>query len=139
MKAKEDNRATPLLEKVKDAGSQAADMAKAAAASVGEMASQTAAAVGKEANNLTAGAGTGIKKLGDLIGAKGPHDGVLGSASQAVAETLKEGGQYLEDAKLSGMFEDVTQLIRRNPVPALLVGIGLGIGMGLLLRRVLRS
>jgi ElaB/YqjD/DUF883 family membrane-anchored ribosome-binding protein len=138
-KNKEENRTNPSLEKAKDIGSQTASLAKDAATSMGEMASQVAAAAGKEADHLTASAGTGIKKLGDLIGEKAPHDGMLGSASQTVAKTLQEGGQYLEDAKLSGMADDLTKMIQRNPIPAILVGMGLGVGMGLLLRRALRS
>jgi ElaB/YqjD/DUF883 family membrane-anchored ribosome-binding protein len=138
-KLKEENRPNPLLEKAKEVGSQAVGKAKEAMASVGEMASKGVTAVGKEADNLTASAGAGIKKLGDLIGENTPHEGVLGNASQTVAKTLHEGGQYLEDAKLSGLAEDVTQLIKRNPIPAILVGIGVGIGLGLLLRRGLRS
>lgn len=128
MKNKEENRATPSLEKAKEA-----------VASVSAMASQAAAAVGKEADNLTASAGTGIKQLGDLIGEKAPHEGMLGSASQSVAKTLQEGGKYLEEAKLSGMADDLTKLIQRNPIPAILAGIGVGIGLGLLMRRTLRS
>ena len=38
---------------------------------------------------------------------------------------VKEGGEYLEDAKLSGMTGDFARLIRRYPIPAALIGIGL--------------
>jgi ElaB/YqjD/DUF883 family membrane-anchored ribosome-binding protein len=138
-KNKEDNRAMPNLEKAKDAGIQTVGKAKEVVASVGEMAGQAVSAVGKEADNLTASAGTGIKQLGDLIGEKAPHEGMLGNASQTVAKTLQEGGKYLEEAKLSGMAEDLTKMIQRNPIPSILVGIGVGIGLGLLLRRTLRS
>jgi hypothetical protein len=50
-----------------------------------------------------------------------PHEGVLGSASQAVARTVKDGGEYLEGVKLSGMTEGVAKLIRRNPIPAVFI------------------
>src|SRR5258708_5576004 len=117
---KEDNHSKEPLEKAKDAGAQAAEKAKEAVASMGEMAQQTAAAVGKKADDLTATAGADIQKLGDTIGEKAPHEGVLGKASQAVAHTLQEGGKYMEEAKLSGMAEDLTRLIRQNPIQALL-------------------
>ena len=51
---------------------------------------------------------------------------MLGSAASAVADTLESSGRYLEESGLSGIGEDLTSMIRRNPVPALLVGIGLG-------------
>ena len=34
--------------------------------------------------------------------------------------------EHLEDHQLSGIANDLTDMIRRNPVPALLVGIGIG-------------
>jgi hypothetical protein len=123
------------LDKAKDAGYQAVDKAKDAASAVGEMASHAASAAGKVADNLTASAGSGIKNLADTISEHTPREGLVGSASQAVASTLKQGGKYLEESGLSGMAEDVTEMIRRNPVPAVLIGIG----VGFLLGRALRS
>ena len=32
----------------------------------------------------------------------------------------------MEEAKLSGITEDIAKLIRRNPIPAVLIAIGLG-------------
>jgi hypothetical protein len=122
------------LQKAKDAGAEAVDKAKEAAASVGEMAAQAACAVGGKVDDLTASAGTEIKEFGDRLGAKAPHDGVLGHASQAVAETIHAGGKYIEDAKLSGMTNDVAKMVRRNPIPSLLIGIGVGFMIGRAMR-----
>lgn len=124
------DKAKEGLQKARDAGMQAVDKAKEAVASVGEMATHAATAVGHKADDLTATAGADIKKWGDAISEKAPHEGVVGHASQAVAETIREGGNYIEHAKLSGMADDVTQLIRRNPIPALLVGISVGFLLG---------
>jgi len=134
-RGKEDNRSNPAMEKAREAGSQTLDKAKEAASSVGEMVSQAASSVGKTADNLTSGAGTQIKNLGDTLAAHTPREGMLGSASQAVASTIKQGGQYLEESGLSGIGEDFTNLIRRNPVPAVLVGIGVGFLIGRALSR----
>ena len=116
---------------------QAADKAKEAAASVGEMAGHAAAAVctmadnaacgvGQRADDLTARAGAGIQSFGDELGRNVAHEGMLGSASQAVARTIRDGGEYLEGAKLSGMTESIARMIRRNPISAVLIAIGLG-------------
>jgi hypothetical protein len=43
-----------------------------------------------------------------------------------VAGALESSGRYLEEQGLSGIGEDLTNLIRRNPLPAILLGIGLG-------------
>jgi hypothetical protein len=84
---------------------------------------------------MTASAGADIKKWGDTIGSSAPHEGVLGQASQAMADTLREGGKYLEEAKLSGVADDFVNMIRRNPVPAIL----LGVGVGFILARAMRD
>jgi hypothetical protein len=66
---------------------------------------------------------------------RGPQDGMLGTASGAVADRLDTAGRYLQEEGLVGMAEDVTELIRRNPIPAMLVGIGLGFMLARLFRR----
>ena len=126
-----------LASNVKEDWNQATNEAREAAASVGEMASHAACAVGsmashaacdvgKKADDLTASAGIGIQELGDRLSKNTPHSGVLGSASQAVARSVKDSGEYLEGAKLSGMTEDFAQLIRKNPLPAVFIALGLG-------------
>lgn len=122
------------MDKAKEVGGQVMDKAKEAASSVGEMAGQAFSAAGKKADDLTSTAGADIKKWGDAMSEKSPHDGILGHASQAVAETIKEGGKYLQEAKLSGMADDVSKLIQKHPVPAIMIGIGVGFILGRALR-----
>lgn len=123
-----------VADKAKDVASQAVDKAKDAASSVGEMVSHTAGSVGRKADDLTSSAGAGLKNFGDTIREHAPQ-GMLGDAAKTVASTTKQVGSYLEEEGLSGMFEDVTNLIKRNPIPAILVGLGLGVLIG----RVMRS
>jgi hypothetical protein len=49
-----------------------------------------------------------------------------GEASAVVADTLESTGRYLQEEGLKGMAEELTILIRRNPVPALLAAFGAG-------------
>ncbi len=121
-------------EKGKDLAGNIGDMAGKAASAVSQTAGKAASAVSKTADKVTSAAGSGIKHLGETIGEHTPHEGIFGSASQAVAGTLKEGGKYLEEGKMSGMIDDAANLIRRNPVPAVLIGIGLGFLLGRLVR-----
>ena len=102
------------------------DMASQAGATVGAMASRAACDAGKRADDLTASAGIGIQRVGNEIDRNGPQKGVLAEASHAVAKTVRDSGEYLEDAKLSGVTKDLTQLIQKNPIPAVCVAIGLG-------------
>jgi hypothetical protein len=55
---------------------------------------------------------------------------MLGSATRAVADGLEGTGKYLEDKNLSGMMDDMTGLIKRNPIPAVLLGLGIGFLVG---------
>ena len=122
------------LGKVKEAGAQAMDKAKEAMHSVGDMASETATAVGKKADDMTAAAGHGIASFGETIAEKAPHDGLAGRASQSVATGIKESGKYIEDHKLSGMANDVEQVIKNHPIPTILVALGLGFCLGRAMR-----
>jgi len=130
LKVKEEEKSNEPLDKAREAGAQAVEKAKEAVASVGEMAGQAVSAVGKKADDLTSSAGADIKQWGQNLSESSPHAGVMGQASQAVATTLKEGGHYLEDAKLSGMVDDVTKLIKQNPLPAVAIGFGIGFLLG---------
>lgn len=120
-----------------DEWNQAADKAKEAAASVGEMAGHAASAVGaiagqaardvsRKADDLTASAGASVQGFGDRLGKQAPQSGLIGNVSQAVAHSVRDGGEYIKEAKVSGMTEDLAQLVRRNPIPAVLIAIGLG-------------
>jgi len=121
-------------DKAKDVAHQAMDKAKDVASHVGEAvsnaASQAATAAGKTADRMASATGSSVKQLGETIREKGPQEGMLGGATRAVGNTLEEGGKYLEQEGFSGMMDDVTDLIRRNPVPAVLVGIGIGFLIG---------
>lgn len=134
-RGKEENRINPTLDKAKDVASQAMDKVKEGASSVGEMVGHAASSVGQQADHLASNAGSSIRNLGDTLSQNAPREGMLGTASQAVANTLKDSGKYLEESGISGITDDMTELIRRNPVPSVLVGIGIGFLLG----RVLRS
>ena len=121
----------------KEEWTQATDKAKEAAASVGQMASHAVSAaeglaseaacnVWQSADQLAADAGAGIHQFGNSLGRSLPHSGVLGTAAQSLAGAVQHSGEYLEDQKLSGMAKDVTHLIRRNPIPSVLISIGIG-------------
>ena len=128
------NQGETFGEKAKDVASQAMDKAKDVASSVGDMAHKAASTVGQTADRVTSATGSGMRSLGDTLHEKAPREGILGSASQAVAGTLQRGGSYLEEQGLSGMFEDLGSVIKNHPVPAVLVGIGIGFLIGRTLR-----
>jgi len=78
------------------------------------------------AESATAAVGSGLKSLSDTIREHSPDGGMMGQAGSAVADTLERTGRYLQEEGLQGLADDVTRLVRRNPLPSLLVGVGLG-------------
>jgi hypothetical protein len=85
-----------------------------------------ARAAGKTADNVAATAGQTAENMAQRVREYGPSSGVFGQATETVAGGLEQGGRYLEQQGLTGMASDVTEMIKRNPIPALLMGIGLG-------------
>jgi len=132
-RSKQGRRATGQTGPAADQGKTPAS--NTVASTVGQAVTSATSTVGKKADALTAAAGTGMKDLAESICENAPSDGVLGGASETVAGTLRQSGNYLERQGLDGLVEDCTAIIRNNPLPALFLGIGLGYVIG----RVTRS
>jgi hypothetical protein len=52
--------------------------------------------------------------------------GALSGATTAVGDTFASGKQYFEEEGFAGVGRDLTNLVRRNPIPSLLVGVAVG-------------
>jgi uncharacterized protein YjbJ (UPF0337 family) len=72
------------------------------------------------ASRVTETAGTAATKAQELAG----------SAATAVTDTVAAVGAHVQAKGLQGLSGDLTDLIRRYPVPALLVGLGIGYVLG---------
>jgi hypothetical protein len=109
--------------------------ARETAYSVAQTAEDAASYVGQKAEDATGAVGDGLKFLGNTIRNYTPQSGMVGEASSAVASSLESTGRYLQEEGLHGIAEEVTKLVRRNPIAALLVGVGIGVGVGMLIGR----
>jgi ElaB/YqjD/DUF883 family membrane-anchored ribosome-binding protein len=118
--------ATDVKDKAKDLGSAALQQTKDAASTIGHRMSDAASYVGQKADDATSAAGGGLKSLASQVRQNAPHEGMMGSAASGVASALDRTGEYLREQGLSGMASDFTNLIRRNPIPALLIGVAVG-------------
>jgi len=147
-KSKVQSTVEHAADRAKDAASTAADRAKSAASSVGDQASHLASAArdkagdlastardtasdlassaGHRAEDATAAVGSGMQSLAGTLRQSGPSEGMLGSAKSVAAEALDSTGRYVQQEGLSGMADDLSDLIRKNPIPALFIGIGVG-------------
>jgi uncharacterized protein YjbJ (UPF0337 family) len=89
-------------------------------------AEEMAAAAATKASQSMSAVGEKIGSLAGAIRDKAPHEGAMGSAATTVANTLDAAGSYLQEKKVDHMVGDLTSMIRRYPIPALLIGLGIG-------------
>jgi len=122
----EEGQQTSAMDQAKQTASSIGERARETAANVADKARQSASAVKDQADSAVSGAGSGMQSLAGQIRERGPQEGVLGTATSTVASTLEQGGRYLEEQGLSGIAEDLTNTIRRNPIPAVLISVGIG-------------
>lgn len=120
-------------EKSRNVGQSASDLASSVgqkasdvASSIGKKASDAASTVGEKADDATAAVGHGMKSLAGSIRDREPQSGMIHGVTERVASGLERSGSYLEDRQLSGIARDVTDMVRRYPIAAVCIGLGLG-------------
>lgn len=99
-----------------------------------EQAAESSAAA-TTANQATSAVGEQLGSLAGMIRDKAPGEGTVGRAATAVAEKLGGAGAYLQEQKVEHVMGNVTDLIRRYPVPSLLIGLGVGYLLARSMRR----
>lgn len=113
-------------------GSGLADQGKTMASQAADQAQSAATFVADQANAGLHAVGAGMESVGQAVRDYAPR--AMGDATASIADRLESGGRYLEQKGMNGIGDDLTDMIRANPVPALLVGIGLGFCLARLLR-----
>jgi hypothetical protein len=116
MKDKAYDADASALHRARETTSAVTDKARDAASTVGQRVSGAASAVGHKAEEATHSVGSGMESLA----------GTVRGASSTVADSLERGGRYLKEEGLSGVGQDLTNVVRRHPVPALLIALGIG-------------
>ena len=116
--------------KAEDATLYVGHKAEDAASYVGQKAEDAASYVGQKTEEASASVGGNLRSLGNTVRERGPEGGMAGNASSAVADTLESSGRYLQEEGLKDMADDVSSLIRRYPIPALVIGVAAGYLVG---------
>ena len=100
--------------------SQTADKAKAAASAVGEK-------MGEAGSSVASMAGQAASAVGGVASDVGKKaEELWETASDAISNTVRDGGEYLNEAGFSGATDDLAKLIRRNPISAVCIAFGMG-------------
>jgi hypothetical protein len=124
-----------LADKAREAEGQVADRVKDFASQSADRAKDFGKSATNMADSATAKVGSRVESMADKLRDSAPREGMVHDAATKVADTLEKGGRYLQAEGLSGMAGDLTNVIRRNPIPAVLVGIGVGYLIAHALRR----
>lgn len=118
--------ASGVVDGIKNAAGYVAGQTKDAASYAARGVASAGSYLDHKAEDATASIGSGLQAAGDAIHHNLPQDGPIGRGSTVVAETFTSAGKYLEREGLEGIANDFSSLIKRNPIPALLIGFGLG-------------
>jgi hypothetical protein len=120
---------------VQGAASQAGQAVQQGASTVAEKAQELASNAGKRVEEATTALGERVQNMAGTIREHGPREGRLGAATETVAGSLDSAGRYLREEGIAGMADDLTELIRRNPIPAIIAGVGFGFLLARMMRR----
>jgi len=126
--------ASNLGQQARDVASTAADKARDLARDAGNTAREYASKAGDKAEDTLHSVGQGMSSLAGTLRQNAPQ-GALGSAAGTVAEQLDAGGRYLREHDFSDIGDDLSNVVRRYPIPSLLCVFGVGFLMGSALRR----
>jgi gas vesicle protein len=120
------NRVGQMTSAIGQKAQQLASSVSQASCSLKGAVSDAASNVTRRADELTSEAGVGIQNVASSLEQHAPRQGIAHVAVSAVTDSVRQTGKYLEDSKLSGAADDVVGLIRRHPIPAVLLAAGLG-------------
>jgi hypothetical protein len=127
--------ASNVADKARETASNVADKAKDFASHAADRAKDFGKSAVNAADSATAKVGSGVESMADKLRDSAPREGMMHNAANRVADTLERSGRYLEEEGLTGMADDLTGVIKRYPIPAVLVGIGVGYLIAHALRR----
>ena len=78
----------------------------------------------KKLDKAAAVAGEKLGSAAEFLRQKAPQEGRIATAATAVAKRLAKTGSYLQEQAFSGATKEVEGLIRRYPVQAVLLTLG---------------
>jgi hypothetical protein len=108
--------------------------AESMAGNVMDKAKEAGSFISEKADQATGAVGSSMESLGHSLREHTPQGGMVGAAGEAVATRLEQGGRYLEQHGMGDMAGEISTMIRRNPLPAVLIGIGVGFFLARLTR-----
>lgn len=103
-----------------ESGQQAVNDVKSAVSAGVHTAQQKVGETIDRARETASNVASSVSDAASYVGNKAEN------ATSKVGAALEDTGHYLKDDGLHHIASDVSNLIRRNPIPAMLIGVGLG-------------
>jgi hypothetical protein len=129
-----DEMADDVRDNVDAVADRTRDKADAVADTVREKAGEVGTQAAAKINDVMSGTGQQLSSLAQAIRkhtTKSPVD----NATNATADALERSGRYLQDQDVDGIRGGLEKMIRRYPIPALLISAGVSF---VLARRIFR-
>lgn len=74
--------------------------------------------------------GRKVEELGTKLRDRAEEGGRLGAAAGSVADGIERTGSYIREHDLRTVGDDLKEMVRKHPLPATLLGLGLGFLLG---------
>jgi len=126
--------ASNLGQQAREMASNLGQQARDAASTAADKAKEFGKEAGVKADDALHSVGQGMSSLAGTLRQNAPQ-GVLGSAAGTVAEQLESGGRYLSEHDMGEIGKDLSNVIRRYPIPSLVCVFGVGFLLGGAMRR----
>lgn len=120
--------ATGTIENVKEQAQETYENVK-------DKAQDLSTQVTEKADAATTTIGSQMNTLAHTIRENAPTSGRVADVADTAAHTLERAGTYLQEQDLTDMRVDIEDLIRRHPLEALLLGVGVGYLLARSMRR----
>lgn len=112
-----------VARKTEDLAQRAGEKGREVAENVGDKAQR----VSEKAREVAGEVGNKIAGASDTIQGKLRETGKeVGEVVSAVSDKVRSSAQYLEESSMQEVVEDVTTLIKRYPIHAVIIGAGIG-------------
>lgn len=122
---KAEEAGTYLADKANQAGEYVSDQANKMASSAMDTAQSAGKYMGQRASDARHSVGSSIKSMGESIKSAAP-EGMMHDAAYSLGDSIASTGQYLDEHGFSAMTEDLTNVIKRNPLPSVFIAAGIG-------------
>jgi len=120
------DKAQNAMDTVKEKAADVRDKAADVMSDVKDKAQQVSSTVATKADAATDTMGAKMTDVAQTIREKAPETGPVADVADKAAHTMEKAGTYLQDHDLASMRADLEGIIRRHPMEAMLIGLGVG-------------